>query len=430
MTISALTIITQWQTVFTSLHGENITMETHFGGPGEDYAQLFKTTNDSILFFGSTSSWGLGGGRAGLDGWFGKIDLLGNIIWNQTYGTNETDYIESIAECADGGFILVGTTFSWKNERYDNDILLIRTDSEGNLVWNQTFGGPEIDRAPKVLVCADGGFAIGCTTCNFGAEGWDLCLIRTDETGNPIWNVTYGGDEMDGLVDIIVTDTGFMLMGTSASFLEDPSSNNPDVYLVSTDVNGNMLWNRTYGDWREDSGTSILPLGVNSYLLIGSIGTHYSFGNIWVIQINGNGDVLWENRIEPHAACLDSISCFSGGFLLVGCYSSDMVFGSLDPYMIRLGGSGILIWDRICASIGIQDVVGSVVELADRSFLMAGSTSMWMGDVWLLRVLDISPSLLIALSVASTFLVGIIVAIATLSIIYLVQRRHRRISLD
>jgi hypothetical protein len=340
----------------------------------------------------------------------------------------EDDVITSIVECSDGGFALVGMIYSWKDETYDNDIMLIRTDKYGIILWNQTFGGPEADRDPKILPCSDGGFAIASNTNNFGAEKFDMWLIRTDANGNHLWNSTYGGSEFDGVTDFFLSDSGYLLIGSSESFLPSGAAFNPDIYLVCTDTNGNLLWNRTYGDWKNDDGYRILPLTTGGYLLVGKSGQHTLFRNIWFICINQDADVIWEKIVGPSGAdCWDIIPCSSGGYVLVGTYRFTTEFGSDDFYLGRVDNLGNLIWERRYGISGTSEAGLSMIELVDRSFLISGVSSVVPGAVWLLRVIDASP-ILLALLPAILAIVGIISAVLVIVLmLYLFFRRRQRV---
>jgi hypothetical protein len=114
-----------------------------------------------------------------------------------------------------------------------NDFYLVKTDSVGTLQWNKTYGGAGSDRARSVVQTSDGGYAIAGDTNSSGAGGYDFWLVRTDSAGNHLWNQAYGGADNDYGYSVVQTNEGgFALAGYTYSFGADGA----DFWLVKTDV--------------------------------------------------------------------------------------------------------------------------------------------------------------------------------------------------
>jgi len=161
---------------------------------------------------------------------FSAESVLG---WNKTYGTTSDDESWALVQTVDGGYALAGSRYSFGAG--DLDIWLVKTDANGNQLWNQTYGGTSDDVAYALVQTGDGGFAVAGSTYSYGAGLSDFWLIKTDATGNHLWNKTYGGANYDWANGLAHTaDGGYALAGITGSF----GAGNNDFWLVKTDENG------------------------------------------------------------------------------------------------------------------------------------------------------------------------------------------------
>jgi hypothetical protein len=154
--------------------------------------------------------------------------------WTQTFGGSDTDEGWSVQQTTDGGYIITGRTYSYGNG--SSDVWLIKTDSEGNEDWNQTFGGSSSDVGRSVQQTTDGGYIITGYTGSF--PYYAVWLIKTDSNGNEEWNETFGsGNDWDeGHSVQQTTDGGYIITGFTSSY----GNGLIDVWLIKTDSNGNL----------------------------------------------------------------------------------------------------------------------------------------------------------------------------------------------
>jgi hypothetical protein len=345
---------------------------------GSDAAQAVIQTDDGgFAVAGSTISFG-----AGLsDVWLIKTDSDGNMLWNKTYGDVYNDCAFSLVATSDGGYALAGFTYFFAAGGYD--FYLVRTDSDGNMLWNQTYGGPDIDMGYSLVGTSDGGFAIAGETDSFGAGLSDFWLVRTDSDGNMLWNKTYGGTENDrGWSVVLTNDGGYAIAGSTESF----GAGKEDVWLVKTDAAGNMQWDQTYGDTETDNAFSLIATGDGGFAVTGSTN---SFGNgdydVWLVKIDYDGYMLWNKTYGgPDQEYGWSVVDAGDDCYVIAGSTDSFGAGGRDVWLVRTYPNGFS-----CQTYGglEWDAARAVIQTDDGGFVMAGYTFSFAADPGYLDVL-------------------------------------------
>jgi uncharacterized protein YuzE len=260
----------------------NVQWAKTYGGTSNIYAYSVQQTSDGgYIVAGGTSSFGVGGAI------FVKTDANGNVIWAKTYGGTRTDGASSVQQTSDGGYIVAGWTTSFGAGL--RDIILIKTDANGNVIWAKTYGGTGWDRAYSVQQTSDGGYIVAGYTNSFGADSIDIFLIKTDANGNVVWAKTYGGTDDDWAFSVQQTsDGGYILAGGTWSF----GAVGLGIFLIKTDANGNIQWAKTYGGIYGNIAYSVQQTSDGGYIVAGygwSFGT--GSGDIFLIKTDANGNI-------------------------------------------------------------------------------------------------------------------------------------------
>jgi hypothetical protein len=233
---------------------------------------------------GATSSFGAGWDD---DIFLIKTDANGNIQWAKTYGGTYGDWAYSVQQTSDGGYIVAGYTDSFGAG--DGDIILIKTDANGNIQWAKTYGGTRWDYASSVQQTSDGGYIVAGGTYSFGA-GWDddIFLIKTDANGNIQWAKTYRGASGDGAFSVQQTsDGGYIVANYTFSF----GAGWNDIFLIKTDANGNIQWAKTYGGTSWDGAFSVQQTSDGGYIVAGYTYSFGAGGDIFLIKTDANGNI-------------------------------------------------------------------------------------------------------------------------------------------
>ena len=264
-----------------------------FGGPQDDEGySVVQTSDGGYLVAGATSSFGAGG----RDIYLVRTNSMGNTIWTKTLGGLSSDGAWSIVQTSDGGYALAGWTFSHGPGPIGN-AWLVKIDTAGNQQWHSWFGGTGVDRAHEVKQTSDGGYILTGYTSSSGAGLDDMLLVRTDSLGNLIWSKTFGGSGRDYGQSVIQTDVdgGFLVAGYTLSF----GAGNEDMWLVRVDVNGNLVWQKTLGGSSADVAYSIQQTLDGGFIVAGYT---LSFGagvhDVWLVKIAPTGTFVSNPEIS------------------------------------------------------------------------------------------------------------------------------------
>lgn len=359
-----------------------------YGGTREDTAySTDKTPDGGFVLTGYTYSFG--GDNA--DFWLVKTDCFGNMEWNKTYGGTGNDAAHSVIRIEDGGYAILGTTDSFGEG--GTDFRLVKTDSSGNMLWNRTYGGASNDDAWSIKETIDGGFALAGWTASLGAGIGDFWLIKTDQYGNALWNKTYGGGFFEAANCVQqTTDDGYALLGTTYSF----GDGGADFWLVKTDAAGNEQWNKTYGGTADDFGFSLVETE-GGYALVGSTS---SFGegvyDFLMVKTDQLGDILWNKTYggTGYDEAWSIIQTSNGGYALAG-WTDSFGYGSSDCWLVVTNSLGDVQWNVIWGGTN-DDYAYSALQAYDGNFILTGETQSYgagSSDFLLIKILAATSTL-------------------------------------
>jgi len=307
-----------------------------FGGSGGDYGVFVDQTQDGgYVITGGTGSFG-----NGEEVWLIKTNSQGNEEWNKTFGGSSRDYGYSLDQTQDGGYVITGHTHSFGNG--ESDVWLIKTDSQGNEEWNKTFGGSDQDSGFSVKQTTNGGYIIIGYTYSFGNGDSDVWLIKTDSQGNEEWSKTFGGSHNDYGYDGYQTqDGGYLVTGRTTNYQMGES----DVLLIKTDSQGNEEWSKTFvdGSWSYSVDQTLdggyVITGLKSP--IGNEGYPPSGSDVWLIKTDSQGNEEWSKTFggssNDEGRSVDQT--LDGGYIITG-YTESFGNGGSDVWLIITDSQG------------------------------------------------------------------------------------------
>ncbi|PSR54714.1 hypothetical protein AHMF7605_14955 [Adhaeribacter arboris] len=293
--------------------------DKRFGGSG--YDELRKVTqlpSGEYILAGSSNSPAGGdksqASQGGTDYWLIKLNNAGNKMWDKRYGGNLADNLENFLITNDGGFLLGGASASGQSgdksqlSRGGEDFWLVRTDADGNQLWDQRFGGSNDDHLFSIGRYSTGEFFVAgySTSGNEGDKsqesqgGKDFWMLKLSSSGAKLWDKRFGGSNDEELRSIVRTaDGGFLLAGKSASGVSgdksQESQGGTDYWIVKVTSGGGKQWDRRVGGRGAEELRNVLITADGDYLLAGRSDSGLSGDRT---QNNQGGSDYWMIKIK------------------------------------------------------------------------------------------------------------------------------------
>ena len=308
----------------------NVVWQKTYGGNGPDGACSVQQTSDGgFIVAGDLGTFAGCPARGNLNqAWVFKLDPMGNIVWQRTYLRSAS--ADSIQQTSDGGFILAG----WGQPACvicfspPFGVWVVKLTPLGNITWQQVYSIGITSFASSVRQTSDGGFMVAGSVkeCCFGnADNWDALIFKVNATGGIVWQKTYGGPDVDEAHSIQLTsDSGFIVAGESSSFGAGDADGwgaqgncifpCPHAWVLKMDALGNVIWQKSYGGTIIDHANSVDQTSNGGYIVVGSTG---SPGGAWVFRLDSIGNIVWEKG-GPSIASASVHQTSDGGFVAGG----------------------------------------------------------------------------------------------------------------
>lgn len=289
----------------------------------------------------------------------------------RTYGGALNDYGSQIIESSNGGYAIIGTTGSYGQGQ--SNMYLLKIDEELNIEWSQVFGGSNLDWGQSIVEVDDGYLLLGYTN-SYGAGGYDIFLVKCDLNGEFIWQKTYGGTDWDFGYKILEHNNGFYICGETWSF----SNGGTDAYLIHIDNEGNELWSGNFGGAQNEIANSLF-VGANGVIAVGENNSTADKSKLYLIEVSDdylvsehviNNDTLWS---EGQAGVYHS----NGDYYITGSQEAaemDFLFMRFNEDFIPQPVSGNAYGGSL------SDRGFDITEISNGGLTMVGSSNSFAGS--------------------------------------------------
>ncbi|MGD0204574.1 MAG: PQQ-binding-like beta-propeller repeat protein [Candidatus Bathyarchaeia archaeon] len=342
----------------------NVIWEKTYGVVGDDdRAYSALPVGDGYLVVGSSES-----NKTGVTvGWALRLDQDGNVIWNQTFLEGSGTELRVALNLTDG-FLLVGNEFlpSGGENGY-----VAKINSQGALIWQKTIGGEDLNKLFSAIATPDGFVLFGLTYSNANEES-NAWVVKLDANGNVVWNKTYGNATYTAATaSALAPDGNYMVAG----YTNSRGDNNYDFLLMQIDPNGNMIWNETYGGTGSQEASAMTKAS-DGYVIVGDTQSPNSNIHAWVVKVDWNGTMLWAKTVGGKNA--DSpyfITPSEDGGYLVGGFTFSFGAVNRDFWLFKIDDSGQVTWSCTIpkGDAGYQEAY-SVIQTGKNQYVMVGWT--------------------------------------------------------
>ncbi len=344
------------------------------------------------------------------------------IIWEKTLGGSGYEEAGNIQQTSDGGYIVVGGTYSNDGDvggsrgyHEGGDVWIVKLDKDGKIEWQKALGGSEYDVAHSVQQTSDGGYIVAGETYSSDGdvsgyhEGGDAWIVKLDKDGNIQWQKALGGSDWDVAYSVQQTsDGGYIVAGWTASNDGDVSGSGyhgeRDIWIIKLDSSGNIQWQKALGGSDDDWANGIQQTSDGGYIVAG--GTYSNDGDVsgsgyhgkgdsWIVKLDSSGNIQWQKALggsdDDWANSIQQTS--DEGYIVAGWTASNdgdvsgwhegydsHDYPYSDCWVVKLDKDGNIEWKKALGGSG-GDGAYSIQQTSDGGYIVAGWTASNDGDV-------------------------------------------------
>jgi hypothetical protein len=348
----------------------NTSFFTYFGSQEDEVGHaVVQTMNKGYFVLGISNGYG----ALQTDILLTRLDNSGAPIWHKLYGGMNNECGTAVVELSDSSLVFAGYTNSYGNGGYD--AVIYRVDKLGNLLWQKTFGGLDWDFANSLVLSSDNHIVVCGTTYSFGRGITDGFILKLDLNGNQVWTKFYGGQKEDEFRRVIQTnDGGYVLAGTTKSYGDSLGN----AWAFKVNATGDSLWQTQYGGSGADVGNAVVENTSGDLFLAGGVTpTNSAKTEAFVVKLTNTSAFVFETLMgfpqENEVATDVLVSGSSYGSVLMTYATREIGGFGDDVKTLLLDASGYYVQG---GSFGGQydDVGYDLAHTEDKGYILCGST--------------------------------------------------------
>jgi hypothetical protein len=307
-----------------------------YGGSHDDIGMYVQQTSDGgYILAGSTNC----SGNGSYDVYLIKTNSSGDTLWTRTYGSGVVDYGFTVQQTNDGGYMVFGRSDGYNPGPSGKDYM-IKTDNLGIVQWTKTYGSVHGDLPFACIQTSDNGYIMQSDVYSLVSSTWDILLVRTDVNGDTLWTRLYASPVEDRSVGVVQTPDGNFVFGASTIA---QASGSIDYMLVKINSSGDTLWTRTYGGTLADTPYSVQLTSDGGCIMAGESWSFSQYNSVYLVKSDANGELLWSTSMSGSAYRYGIFASQNndGSYIVAGTTSDwGTATGDYDAYLIRTDATG------------------------------------------------------------------------------------------
>ena len=299
----------------------NLQWQKSIGGSNNEEARAIQTTSDGgyiVVGYSLSTNGDVTGNHGNEDYWVVKLDATGNMQWQKSLGGSGADIAYSVQSTSDGGYLVAGNSISNNGNVTGNhgftDYWVVKLNSLGDIQLQKTFGGSGFDHAFSIVTTSDGGFVVAGDSNSLDSDvtgnhtSQDFWIVKLDSAANIQWQKSLGGYNADIAYGIQVsTDGGYLVAGKGGSTDGDITASHgfsPDYWVVKLDNSGNLQWQKSLGGTNYEQAQTLRAtsdggcvVGGYSYSTDGDVTGNHGNYDYWIVKLDASGNLQWQKSL-------------------------------------------------------------------------------------------------------------------------------------
>ncbi len=352
----------------TTTAGKNV--RTYGGASSDELTDMEQVNDGGVLLSGFTVSFGAGNN----DFYAIRLTSAGDITWSKAYGSTGNDICTSGIQAGDGGFIFAGNTISPVSN--GSDVMLVKTDANGHMTWSFDYSIPNDQYVGSVVQDVDGGFIVCGYSNELDVANSEVMLLKVNSAGAIVWEKLYGGAFNDlGIKMVKTSDGGFLVAGATFSF----GATNEDIYMLKLKADCSLDWTYKYGGDAVDQPFDVIETYGHDFLITGytrSFGL--TNGSMLLFKTDHNGVIYtsegWPRTIGDSSGLSQSLGAAlatDGSFYITG-YTTNAT-GNKSLFFAHYFNNSLFDFARSYGTTTNNDM-GVAILARSNGFLIAGNT--------------------------------------------------------
>ena len=300
------------------------------------------------------------------------LNSNGQVQWQLLLGGPKEEEARSVIKSGDGNLLVLGRSKSY-SQNDDFDFYLAKVTTQGEKIWEKTFGGDRDEKAGGIAIAHDGSIFVVGDSNSYKRKYNDIYIARLDQNGEIITSYMVGSKKEDSAQAITCTKDGNMVL---VGYRETGRSGDRDFFIMKLDTLGNKLWSKTYGEDDIDRLNSVVATEDGGIIATGSTRSYKSeLTDLSVMKLDSNGTMVWHKIYGfKYYEYGNSITTLSDGGFMVSGGTSSLGKGDHDLYMLAFDKSGSITWSHVYGGRDKDSGTG-IVQLEDGSIISIGTTS-------------------------------------------------------